>query len=207
MNSKIVKYSINNKEYDVHIIKKRMRSITYRLKKDGIYISAPYFVSEKRILKGLETFGPKLVQKFSHTFANYSFEEDFVFLLGKKVSLKELGIKNEDELNKYLKRKALEVITNLVRKYEEIMGIKEPYKLSVRNTSTRFGSNSSLTHSLSFQVGLIHFSEDIISTVVVHELAHDYEFNHSVKFYNVVYKYCPNYDYYHTCLRKGKFHD
>lgn len=203
MNSKIVKYSINNKEYDVHITKKNMRSITYRLKKDGIYISAPYFVSEKRILKGLETFGPKLVQKFSHTFANYSFEEDFVFLLGKKVSLKELGIKNEDELNKYLKRQALEVITNLVRKYEEIMEIKEPYKVSVRNTSTRFGSNSSLTHRLSFQVGLVHFSEDIISTVVVHELAHDKHRNHQKDFYDCVYLYCPNYDELQKKLKRG----
>lgn len=203
MNSKIVKYSINNKEYDVHIIKKNMRSITYRLKKDGIYISAPYFVSEKRILKGLETFGPKLIQKFSHTFANYSFEEDFVFLLGKKVSLKELGIQNEDELNKYLKRKALEVITNLVRKYEEIMDIKEPYKVSVRNTLTRFGSNSSLTHSLSFQIGLIHFSEDIISTVVVHELAHDKHRNHQKDFYDCVYLYCPNYDELQKKLKRG----
>ncbi len=83
------------------------------------------------------------------------------------------------------------------------MGIKEPYKIGIRKTTTRFGSNSLRTHSLSFQQALIHYSEEIISTVVVHELAHDFYRNHQQKFYNCVNLYCPDYINLQKKLKKG----
>ncbi|MBQ7243982.1 MAG: M48 family metallopeptidase, partial [Bacilli bacterium] len=54
-----------------------------------------------------------------------------------------------------------------------------------------------------FQCRLMAFHPSIIDSVVVHELAHHYQFDHSKKFYDIVYRYCPDYDK----LRKKLIHD
>ena len=196
-------YKYKEKEVPVNIRYSYQRNIYYRYREDGFYVSAPHFTSKKRIIAGLDKFAEKLVKQFQQAHSNFSFEEDYVYLLGEKVSLSSLNIKNLQELEGFLKEKALLKITELVRKNEEIMEISEPYKVVVRNTVRQFGSNSKRTHKLSFQINLVHFSSEIIESVVIHELAHEFERNHSENFYNIVYRYCPNYKAVQRKLKKG----
>ena len=86
--------------------------------------------------------------------------------------------------------------------YENKMNLPS-YRISVRNMTTRYGSNSLRSKHITFALVLVHYSTEIIDSVIVHELAHIKEFNHSQKFYDVVYKYYPNYDECHAKLRKG----
>ena len=79
------------------------------------------------------------------------------------------------------------------------------YKVTLKDMRTRFGSNSKHTKTLHFAYVLIHYSFDIIDSVIVHELAHILVYDHSKKFYDVVYKYCPDYDIYRKKLIKGEF--
>ena len=197
------RYKYNNKEYVVHVKRAHQRNIYYRYKEDGFYVSAPYLVGKSTITKGLDKFAEKLIKQYTSSHSNYSFEDDYVFLLGEKVSLKSLDIENLQELQHFLREKAGILITSLVRKHEEIMGISEPYKVAVRSTVRQFGSNSKRTHTLSFQIDLVHYSQEIIETVVIHELAHEFERNHSKNFYNIVYKYCPRYKELQKKLKKG----
>lgn len=196
-------YTYNNKEYVVHVKKQYQRNIYFRYKEDGFYITAPYLTDKKTIINGLNKYAGKLLNQYVNSHSNYSFENDFVYLLGEPVSLKSLNIENLQELQKYLREKAGIFITELVRKHEEIMGISKPYKVAVRNTVRQFGSNSKHTHALSFQISLIHYSPEIIETVVIHELAHEFERNHGKNFYNIVYSYCPRYKELQRKLKKG----
>lgn len=196
-------YKYNNKEIHVHVSRAHQRNIYYRFKEDGFYVSAPYLASQKTIVKGLDKFAKRLVDQYQKSHSNFSFEEDYVWLLGDKVSLKSLNIENSEELQGFLRKNAQICIENLVRKHEKIMGISKPYRVVVKNTQRQFGSNSKRTHTLSFQISLIHYSEEIIESVVVHELAHEFQRNHSDKFYNIVYKYCPNYKAIQRKLKKG----
>ena len=196
-------YTYNNKEYAVHVKKAHQRNIYYRYKEDGFHVSAPYLVSKAAIVKGLDRFAGKILQQYNNFHSNFSFEDDYIYLLGEKQSLKSLNIQNSDDLAGFLKKNAEIFIKNLVRKNEEIMGVSKPYRVVVKNTVRQFGSNSKKTHTLSFQIDLIHYSEEIIETVVIHELAHEFERNHSKKFYNIVYKYCPRYKELQKKLKKG----
>ena len=81
------------------------------------------------------------------------------------------------------------------------------YKVRVQKMRSRFGSNSKHTKTLNFSTILLHYSLAIIDSVVVHELAHCFVYNHSKDFYNVVYKYCPNYKLVQAKLKKGIFHE
>jgi len=196
-------YKYKNKDIPVHVTHSRQRNIYYRYRKDGFYVSAPYLTGKKVIEKGLDKFADRLVQQFEKSHSNYSFENDFLYLFGEEYSLNSLNIENPQELQAFLQEKAMISITDLVRKNEEIMGISAPYKVKIKKTERQFGSNSKRTHSLSFQIDLVHYSKEIIESVVVHELAHEFERNHGKNFYNIVYKYCPNYKELQKKLKKG----
>ncbi len=196
-------YKYNNKEYVVHVKHGFQRNIYYRYKEDGFHVSAPHMVRQSTIVNGLNRFAGRLLVQYSNLHSNYSFENDFVYILGEQASLKSLNIENLQDLQRFLRKKALIFISELVKKHEEIMGISEPYKVAVRNTVRQYGSNSKRTHALSFQIDLIHYSPEIIETVVIHELAHEFERNHSKNFYNIVYKYCPRYKDLQRKLKQG----
>ena len=207
-------YRINDKDYPVIVIRKRMRSIRYRYKDGTFIVTAPkLFVSQKKIKEGLDKFAVKLLNSNQKSKA---IGDDYIYILGIKVNIQEAGeiaftngevisYKTKEDLNKKLKKWFLKYLTNETRYYEQVMGIEKPYNVRVRNMSSRYGSNSSGTHSLSFSMILLHYSRDIIDSVIIHELAHDKIKNHSKKFYDVVYKYCPNYKTLHKRLRKGEF--
>lgn len=196
-------YKYNNKDIIVHLVIKSQRNIYYRVKDGEFYVTAPYLTPKKVIINGLDKFAPRLLKRYEKIHSNFSFEEDYFYFLGEEKSLSELNIKNIEELEGFLRKYGIFYLEKLVRKNEEIMGISKPYKIKLRKTSNQYGSNSLKTHTLSFQLNLLHYSEDIIESVVVHELAHEFERNHSKNFYNIVYKYCPNYKILQKKLKKG----
>lgn len=196
-------YKCGDKEFPVNVCLKRQRNIYYRFKNGKFSITAPHFTTKKMVEMGLNKFAEKLIKRDKTFNSNYSLDEDYIFLLGEKVSLSELNLINTGEIDHFLRLKCEETIIPMVRKYEQIMGIFDPYKVGFRHTKNQFGSNSKKTHHLSFQIELIHYSPEIIETVVVHELAHEFERNHSQNFYNIVYKYCPNYKEIQRKLKKG----
>ena len=214
MPSKELIYSHNDKDYRLIITRKKMRSVRYTYKDGTFKVSAPmFFVTQKEILQGLDKYADKLISLDAREKAS---GDAFIYLLGNKIFISEQGeinysdgsvlkYKNREELEKKLKKWFLDYITNINMYYENLMGIKKPYKVKVRKMTTRYGSNASGTHSITYSLILMHYSREIIESVVVHELAHHFVRDHSQNFYNVVYKYCPNYKALHTKLRKGEF--
>lgn len=214
MRSKTLIYRHNDKDYTVIITYKKMKYIRYTYK-DGVFkVSAPIvFTNEKDIFKGLDKYADRLIKADVRTFAK---GDDYFYLLGVKLPLKNEGkidftngesieYKSQEDLDKKLKKWFLNYITLRHRYYEKVMEIKKPYKVKVRKMTTRYGSNSSASRSVTYSMVLIHYTSDVIDSVIVHELAHDKVRNHSKKFYDVVYKYCPNYKELHRRLRKGEF--
>ena len=207
-------YLHNGKEYLVVVTPKRMRSIRYYYK-DGVFkVSCPFiFVSKQQIVDGLDKFADKLIKADVRHVAS---GDNYIYLLGHRIPLQESGeikftdgsviaYKNREDLNKKLRKWFLGVISNRNAYYERLMGVKKPYKVRVKKMTTRYGSNSSQTHSISYSLVLMHYTVDVIDSVIVHELAHEFVRDHSKKFYDVVYKYCPNYKQLHARLRKGEF--
>ena len=87
--------------------------------------------------------------------------------------------------------------------YKNIMNIPVDYKIHIKNVKTILGSNSLKTKSLTFSIILIHYPLVVIDSIVVHELAHYFYRNHSKNFYNVVYKYFPDYKKGLSIFKKG----
>ena len=211
---KITSITYQDKEYGVIIDHKSMRrkNIRFRLSGDNFLISAPYTVRDSYIMKLLEEkFAPLLVSKQKPA----SEGEDFIYLFGTRHNFPNegqftftngeiLAYKNKEDFRKKFRKFYLKIITERVRYYETLMKVK-PHNVRVREMRTRYGTNSKKTKTVCFAMALAAYSYQIIDAIIVHELAHDYYFDHSPNFYKVVYNFCPNYKVLHKKLRKGEF--
>ena len=78
-----------------------------------------------------------------------------------------------------------------VRHYCEIMGVTVGY-VTVKNQKTRWGSCSQ-TGNLNFNFRLILAPSEVLDYVVVHELCHRRQMNHSAQFWQEVAQVLPDY--------------
>ena len=86
---------------------------------------------------------------------------------------------------------ALLDIPQRVRKYAAIVGVTVG-RITIRNQKTRWGSCSS-KGNLNFNCLLMLCPEEVRDYVVVHELCHRKELNHSPCFWNEVARVMPDY--------------
>lgn len=86
---------------------------------------------------------------------------------------------------------ALQDIPQRVSKYAAIIGVTVG-RITIRHQKTRWGSCSA-KGNLSFNCLLMLCPEDVRDYVVVHELCHRKEMNHSVHFWREVEKVLPQY--------------
>lgn len=91
----------------------------------------------------------------------------------------------------WYKDHALKTVTKRVEEYTKRMQVT--YKsIELSRAKRRWGACSHLDE-LSFNWRLIMAPIDVMDYVVVHELAHTLQKNHSKKFWEIVQKFCPDY--------------
>ena len=90
-----------------------------------------------------------------------------------------------------LTSKAKVELPAIVQKYADLMGVTYN-RITIRHQKTRWGSCTK-TGNLSFNCLIMKMPETVRDYVIVHELAHRKELNHSTKFWTIVSEYCPWY--------------
>ncbi len=75
-------------------------------------------------------------------------------------------------------------------------------KIAIRNQKTRWGSCSK-RGNLNFNYRIATLSQELADYVIVHELCHLGEFNHSARFWDLVAKVVPNHRELRRQLRKS----
>ena len=199
MPTKEYTYEYNGVIYPVIVTYKRIRNTYYRFRDNCFYISTSRLTLKMTIEKRKDVISP--------------IGEDYIYIFGNKINTKdghiildekEINFDNNEQLIKEVKKWFLGYLKQRTAQYEKEMNVGQ-YKVKLKDMKSRYGSNSKQTKTISYSSILLHYSEEIIDSVIVHELAHALVFNHSDKFYQVVLKYCPNYWVYHTKLRKGEF--
>ena len=95
--------------------------------------------------------------------------------------------------------RALRVIPERVRYYAPRIGVSYG-RITIRNQRTKWGSCSS-KGNLNFNCLLMLTPPEVIDSIVVHELCHRKEMNHSDRFYAEVLRVFPDYPKWDKWLR------
>ena len=102
-------------------------------------------------------------------------------------SVKKLSM---DEIRQ-LADQALKVVPERVKHYAPLVGVTYG-RITIRNQRSKWGSCSS-KGNLNFNCLLMPVPPEVLDSVVVHELCHRKEMNHSDKFYAEVLRVFPDY--------------
>jgi len=216
----LIPFLISGKE---HIfLKKRISNraskISLTANIHGFFITVPKKIPDYCLTKFLDE-NRIWISKNYHRYKKNNFEyakryeEKYILFIGKKFYLNIIKSYNEtvifsESLKKITfhvnnKRKYKIIIKNWYREqtnkiiHERLPELNKQMKVDynrvrVKDNSTVLGSCSS-NNNLNFSLYLSAFPIEIIDYILIHELAHVKEFNHSVNFWEIVKKYDPHY--------------
>lgn len=161
----------------VSVIRSKRKTISIQVKPDEVIVRAPTRMKQFEIEKFVES------------------KRSWIEKHLKSVSEKQKLLENnepysEEEIKEFTKR-AKEIIPPKVEFYAGKIGVTYN-KITIRCQRTRWGSCSS-KGNLNFNCLLVLFPDEIIDSVVVHELCHRKQMNHSAKFYAEIDKVFPDY--------------
>lgn len=207
-------FTYEGKIYKIIYKRKRIKNVIFHLNDDVFNISLPYREKEEKAYQLLNRYvGKKLIERSVKK--NYFLLDKYIYVFGEKkfcfpngkyfILNKYISFNTIDEFYEKIKAQYLEYLIDRVNYFKSKMGITTNYLIKVRKMKRTFGNNCKSKKTLTFSFVLIHYSKEVIDSVVIHELAHDLFFDHSSNFYNVVYNYCPNYDILRKQLVKGEF--
>ena len=109
-----------------------------------------------------------------------------------------------ENLRKYLIDRAGERLRQRVACYAPLIG-RTPGRITIREQRTKWGSCST-QGNVNFNWKLIMAPREALDYVVIHELCHLYEFNHSPAFWQRVARYQNDYAQWRDFLRSGWAH-
>lgn len=150
------------------------KTISIGVDESGVFVKAPVTTS-------IETID-RLVNKHS------AWIEKNLRLVEEK---RELHRERTPEEVAALKKEARVYLTKMTEHYANTMGLKYG-RISITSAKKRFGSCSS-KGNISYSYRLMLYPEAAREYVVVHELAHLVEMNHSKNFYDVIARVLPDY--------------
>jgi predicted metal-dependent hydrolase len=94
-------------------------------------------------------------------------------------------------LEKWFRQETLRLVTKRLPAAAAALTIK-PYTVKIRSHRSRWGSCSQ-EGRLTFNWKLAMMPDSVLEYVVIHELAHLEEFNHSRRFWQIVQQHCPRF--------------
>ncbi len=100
---------------------------------------------------------------------------------------------------RHLAHRAMEIIPARVRYYAPLVGVTYG-RITIRNQRSKWGSCSS-KGNLNFNCLLMLAPPEVLDSVVVHELCHRKEMNHSDRFYAEVLRVFPDYHKWNKWLK------
>ena len=191
---------------DVEIIRKNNKNLYFRVKDDlKLYVTAPMYISWKEIDKIIDKNDAELIEMYEKVESKVKDNDKFLFL-GKKYYIvidedcidvtfkdKEVYAYSKEALESYKNREMLRIFNEEIEMIKKCFTTLPDFTLRTRKMSTRWGVCDTRKKIVTLNTELIKKDIDLIDYVIVHELCHFFEPNHSKNFWALVSQAFPNY--------------
>ncbi len=196
----------NNLEWSIEIIRKNNKNIYFRFKDDLIlYVTCPIFLSKESIRQLLEENEEKLIKMYDKMLEKNK-DNDLFLYLGKKYYIKVdeskekvefednfVYTKNLEMLKEFYEKRVREVLESEMNIAKKCFKNLPEFSLKFRNMKTRWGVCNRGKMTVTLNTELLKKDIELIDYVIIHELCHFFEGNHSKNFWNLVGQAYPNY--------------
>ena len=176
---------MENNGIGIHVIRSARKSFAVEIRRDSLTVRAPLQATDAEIGRFLMDHR-QLIDKHLQKARERERELSGIAPLT-KAELRQLA------------DQAVRIIPERVRHYAPLIGVTYG-RITIRNQRTRWGSCSS-QGNLNFNCLLMLTPPEVIDSVVVHELCHRKEMNHSERFYAEVLRVFPEYRKWNQWLR------
>ena len=169
---------MTDKKIKIDVVRSNRKTLAIEIKPDGFVLArVPFGMKDEEVRKFIKEKEKWILEHLQRV------EE-------RRNALQNMEKLSQEEIHK-LANLALKVIPVKVRHYAGLMRLQYG-RITIRNQKTRWGSCSS-KGNLNFNCLLMLTPDKVVDYVVVHELCHLIEMNHSKAFWEQVEKIMPDY--------------
>lgn len=197
---------LNNQKIELQIIRKQNKNLYMRFSdSQTLVITCNRFVSEREILKLIKN-NEKPLKKMRDQKRKEEESKQFFNYLGKsyipifdgttknpQFNDNTIQMKDEKTLQKFYQKECERIFQMEMERILPFFPDIPKFSLKIRNMKTRWGVNNRGNNTITLNSELLKKEIDLLDYVIIHELCHFYEPNHSKRFWNHVEEYYPKY--------------
>ncbi len=194
---------------ELHVTKKHVKNINFRLKPHTLTVSVPRVISAIQIEQAIAKRVPWAIANHTQVLEQYkrnqhrssddvknpSNNDSPLLLWGCAQSLS----LNHDEKMAYYRQQLTDVIPALFEKWQPIVGATAN-EVRLKKMHTRWGSCNTRARRVWLSTYLPAYPLECTEYVIVHELCHLHQANHSPAFWQTVATAMPDYQHWHNML-------
>lgn len=201
-----MKFKLNDYIIEYEVIRKDNKNLYFRFDENcKLVITAPRFITDKEI-KNLITKNSSSLLKMYEDALEKSNRDSLFWYLGTSYEVtfdnRVTDIKfednlitchDEDALNDFYKSECERVFNEEIEICKKCFNELPDFKLRIRKMRTRWGVCNTRNKIITLNSELLKKDVSLIDYVIIHEMAHFYEGNHSKNFWKIVEAAIPDY--------------
>ena len=190
---------------ELHISKKRVKNINFRLKPHKLLVSVPISLSSAQAVQAVIKRVPWALANHPQVLEQYKNKQTSSYQSSNAHSpIRLWGVEqaftlSHDEKIAYYRQHLSGVIPDLLEKWQPIVGAYAN-ELRLKKMHTRWGSCNTRARRIWLSVYLPAYPIECTEYVIVHELCHLHHANHSRAFWQTVATAMPDYQQWHNML-------
>lgn len=196
---------INNRKIEVVVHYKNNKNLYIRAYDERtLEVTCNPLMTSKKIMKVINENESKIISMLKQKEKEALKDKDFWYLghpyeiVYESVSSPyfekgKIHVKNEQTLQKFYNAETERIFQSEVKRILPFFKNIPFFTLKIRKMTTRWGVNNLTKKTITLNSELLKKDLDLLDYVIIHELCHFYEANHSANFWAHVAEYYPHY--------------
>ncbi len=211
-----MKIDIDSNQINIKIIRKKIKNIYFRFNSNlELIVSCNKYVTDYQIMDMIKDNEQKIIKMYYEIIRREKNKDNFA-ILGERLNIiidssvkkvfidgRNIYAPEEEAIDKYYLKESKKFLAVRYERVFQMMGDLPECKLRFRKMKTRWGVCNSTEKIITLNTELYKYDVSLIDYVIIHELCHLKEANHSSEFWNEVSKYYPHYKQARKLLKEG----